>query len=262
MASVDAQIRRDRIAAAVLEDGFLPVGVAAVRFGVSEVTVRADLAALEADGRIRRVHGGATPVVQAGPESPLEDTARRGAAAKRAIARRAVGLLPAGASVFLDVGSTVLAVAHLLVDRADLGERVVVTNGLSTALALEPAIPRLSVILTGGTLRPLQHSLVNPLAGQTLAGLHVDVAIIGCNGIDEAGRVTNLNLAEAEIKRELLTKATTRILVADGSKAGARHLGLIGQLSEFDVLVTDAAGGRALTDAAKEAGNRLEIVPS
>ena len=103
--------------------------------------------------------------------------------------------------MFLDVGSTVLAVAHLLVDRADLGERVVVTNGLSTALALEPAIPRLSVILTGGTLRPLQHSLVNPLAGQTLAGLHVDVAIIGCNGIDEAGRVTNLNLAEAEIKR-------------------------------------------------------------
>ena len=72
--------------------------------------------------------------------------------------------------------------------------------------------------------------------------------------------MTNLNLAEAEIKRELLSKATTRILVADGSKAGARHLGLIGQLSEFDVLVTDAAGGRALAETVGEAGVRLETV--
>jgi DeoR family transcriptional regulator of aga operon len=260
VAQAEAEIRRERIAAALLEDGFLPVTTASARFGVSEVTIRADLAALEQRGRLRRVHGGAMPPPASGREAPLEAAAGQGAAVKRAMARRVLSLLPSGASLFLDVGSTVLAVAHALVDRPDLGERVVVTNGLTTALALEPAVPRLSVIVTGGTLRPLQHSLVNPLAAQTLAGLHVDVAIIGCNGIDADGRVTNLNLAEAEIKREVLAKAGTRILVADGSKVGARHLGLIGQLAEFDAVVTDAAGGRALKAAAVVAAVRLEVV--
>lgn len=260
MAQTEAGIRRDRIAAAVLEDGFLPVAVASARFGVSEVTLRGDLASLEQEGRVRRVHGGATPVAPSGREFPLEDAARQGAAIKRAIARRTVSLIRPGSSVFLDVGSTTLAVAHALVDRADLGELVVVTNGLTTALALEPAIPRLTVVLTGGTLRPLQHSLVNPIAGQTLEGLHVDVAVIGCNGIDADGRVTNLNLPEAEIKRSLLGKADTRILVADGTKVGARHLGLIGQLDEFDVVVTDTVGGQALSGAAAKAQVRMEVV--
>ena len=153
-AQTEPGIRRDRIAAAVLEDGFLPVAVASARFGVSEVTFRGDLAALEQDGCVRRVHGGATPVAPSGREFALEDSARQGAAIKRAIGRRTVSLIRPGSSVFLDVGSTTLAVAHALVDRADLGDLVVVTNGLTTALALEPAIPRITVVVTGGTLRP------------------------------------------------------------------------------------------------------------
>lgn len=97
-------------------------------------------------------------------ESPVEATAERAAEVKRAIGRRAAALVTSGSSILLDVGSTTLAVARALVARAELSELTVVTNGLSIALALEAAIPRFTVVVTGGTLRPLQHSLVNPLA--------------------------------------------------------------------------------------------------
>ena len=68
-----------------------------------------------------------------------------------------------GDTVLLDVGTTTTAIARALVARAELREVTVVTNGLTVALVLERASPRISVVVTGGTLRRLQHSLVNPL---------------------------------------------------------------------------------------------------
>lgn len=251
--------RRERIAALVAEEGFVRVGDASEVFAVSEVTVRSDLRALEQAGAVRRVHGGAMAVAGAGRESPVEATTETHAAVKRAIGRRAAALVTSGSSILLDVGSTTLAVARAIVARTELVDLVVITNGLSIALALEPAIPRITVVVTGGTLRPLQHSLVNPLAGQTLAGLHVDLAILGCNGVDADGRVTNLNLAEAEVKRGMLAASETRMLVADASKSGQRHLGLIGELGDFATLVTGGAGAESLRAPAHEAGCRLVI---
>jgi len=241
-----AEARRERLIALVAEEGFVRVTDASELFGVSEVTLRSDLSALEASGALRRVHGGAMAARPEARESSVEATAERDAEVKRAIGRRAAALVAGGSSILLDVGSTTLAVARALVERAELTELTVVTNGLTIALALEQAIPRFTVVVTGGTLRPLQHSLVNPLAAQTLAGLHVDLAILGCNGIDDDGRVTNLNLAEAEVKRAMLAAADRRMLVADGSKAGQRHLGLIGGLDEFGIVVTAGPGAEVL----------------
>ncbi len=248
-AALPAELRRARIAERVREDGILRVADAAAEFGVSEVTVRADLGRLEAAGLVRRVHGSALPVRGGPREEPLERVSARDAAAKRAIGRRTAAVDGSGTSVLLDVGSTTLAVAHALVDRAergDLDELVVVTNGLSIALALEPAVPRITVVLTGGTLRPLQHSLVDPGASESLADMHVDLAILGCNGIDDEGRITNLNLAEAQVKRAMLAASAAHIVVADSAKLGVRHLGTIGVADAATTLVT--AG--AWTDAA------------
>jgi DeoR family transcriptional regulator of aga operon len=260
---LSASARRTRLGDLVVEEGFVRVTDAAELFGVSEVTLRSDLSALERAGALRRVHGGAMAVPGAARESPVEATAARDAGVKRAIGRRAAALVRSGSSILLDVGSTTLAVAHALVARSELSDVTIVTNGLSIALALEPAIPRFAVVVTGGTLRPLQHSLVNPLAGRTLAGLHVDLAILGCNGIasspDGAGRVTNLNLAEAEVKRDMVAASTERMLVADGSKAGQHHLGLIGTLAEFATVVTGGAGTDELREPVAAAGARLLV---
>ena len=246
--------RRERLTSMVVDEGFLRVADAGAVLGVSDVTIRSDLARLERDGRVRRVHGGAMPPLPAAREAPVEASSARDATLKRAIGRRAAALVSSGSSILLDVGSTVHAVAEALVDRRDLVDVIVVTNGLGIALALEPAIPRFTVIVTGGSLRPLQHSLVAPGALRALDDLHVDLAVIGCNGIDDDGRVTNVNLPETEIKRAMLAASSSAILVADGSKAGQRHLGTIGALAEFDAVVTGGPGAERLKEAATAAG--------
>jgi DeoR family transcriptional regulator of aga operon len=224
---------------------------------VSEVTNRADLAALEGSGMLRRVRGGALAVPTGAREAAMEASAERDADVKRAIGRRAAGLVASGSSVFLDVGSTTLEVARALVDRRDLADVVVLTNGLAIALALEPAVPRFTVVVTGGTLRPLQHSLVAPIAVDTVAGLHADLAILGCTGIDEDGVVSNVNLPESEVKRAMIAAADRRVLVADASKAGVRHLAAVGHLRDFAVLVTGGGPVGAIRAAAAAAGTRV-----
>jgi DeoR family transcriptional regulator of aga operon len=129
------------------------------------------------------------------------------------------------------------------VERIDLREVVVVTNGLTIALALESAIPRFTVVVSGGTLRPLQHSLVAPFAAPLLDALHVDVAFIGCNGVDPVAGVTNVNLPEAEVKRAVLERTQRAVLVADSGKLGRIGAGVIAPVSSFERLIT--AGPRA-----------------
>jgi DeoR family transcriptional regulator of aga operon len=219
--------RRDRLAALVDDRGFLRVFDASEILGVSEVTVRGDLTALESAGRLVRVHGGAMPAPHSAPEPTFEQALSLEAESKRAIGELAASLVVSGQSVILDVGSTALAVAEALVRRADLVDVAVITNGLSIALALEAAIPRFTVVVTGGTLRPLQHSLVNPSASLFLESVHVDIAFIGCNGIDPVRGVTNVNYPEAEVKRRMVQSSTRRVLIADGSKFGQVHRGRV-----------------------------------
>ena len=255
-----AAARRTRLATLVAEEGFVSVADASDLFQVSEVTLRSDLQYLGRTGSVRRVHGGAMVVPGLVRESPIEATSELDAGLKRAIGRRAAALVRSGSSILLDVGSTALAVATALVARLDLNDVTVITNGLSVALALEPAIPRFTVVVIGGTLRPLQHSLVDPLAGRALAGLHADLAILGCNGVDDEGHVTNINLPEAEVKRDMIAASTARILVADASKAGQRHLGLIGHLDDFGTLVTGGTGHERLAPVAAATQTDLEVV--
>jgi DeoR family transcriptional regulator, aga operon transcriptional repressor len=232
--------RRAALARLVATRGFLRVTDAAEWFAVSDVTIRTDLDVLEAEGALVRVHGGAMPTSALVPqESSIESTRDRDAAAKRAIGRAAAQLVASGESVYLDAGSTALAVAEALADRQELEHLVVVTSGLATALALERAIPRFSVVVTGGTLRPLQHSLVSPFAAPMLDALHLDWAFIGCNGVDSDAGVTNVNLPEAEIKSRVMRIARRAVAIADSSKLGKVELARIGAVDDFFALVTN-----------------------
>ncbi len=256
-----APVRRDRMAASVARRGFARVADLARELGVSEVTVRTDLAALETDGRVTRVHGGAMPRgLVAERESSLEQSRTRLTRAKRAIAAETATRVRSGESILLDVGSTTLAVAQALVDRADLDEVVIVTNGLAIALALEPAIPRFTVVVTGGTVRSLQHSLVNPLATTLLDDVRVDLAILGATGIDALAGATNVNLPEAEVKRRMVASAARRVLAADSSKIGQVHLGRVATLDELDELITDDAATDAALAPLRAAGLRVTTV--
>jgi DeoR family transcriptional regulator of aga operon len=255
-------LRRERILSALRSHEFLRVHDLGEMFGVSEVTVRGDLDALAALGEVRRVHGGAMPLVVPPAESSFEVSSSTQADEKRAIGVAAAALVNSGDLVALDVGTTAMAVAGALRMREDLESVMVLTNGINIALELERAFPRVTVVVTGGTLRPLQHSLVAPLADRVMSGLNPDVAIVGCNGIDALRGVTNANLPEAEVKRRMLGLARRRIIVADGSKLGAVAPAHLCDIADVDLLLTGGTAPERAVQRLRRLGAAVEVVES
>jgi DeoR family transcriptional regulator, aga operon transcriptional repressor len=236
-------VRRERMLQVIAERDFVRVADLSETFGISDVTVRADLAALESTHGVRRVRGGAMAPVRPSPRSErsYEESLVEFSGEKDRIGEHVASLVASGTSVMLDVGTTTTAVARALVARTELDQVTVITNGLQVALELEPAVGRFTVVVTGGTLRRMQHSLVDPLGSVLLEQLHADLAVIGCNGVDAEHGVTNLNLPEAAVKRSMIAAADRVVVAADGSKLGQVHLGRIGAVEEIDTLVTGAS---------------------
>jgi DeoR family transcriptional regulator of aga operon len=250
--------RRVRMLRLIRERQFIPVTELSERFGISEVTVRSDLAALAGEGYIHRIRGGAIPRVELGQERPYEESVETYAEEKQAIGRAAAELVASGDSVVLDVGTTVVAAARALVAREELRDVVAVTNGLKTALELEAGIPRLTVIVSGGTLRPLQHSLVEPMASRIIGEISPTVAFLGCNGVHPEAGITNVNLPEAHLKQQILRSARRKVILADGSKIGRIEFAQLCSVEDVDMVITGESANAAVVDALRERG--LEIV--
>ena len=252
-----AAVRRERIVAIVEQQGFAKVAELSDRFGTSEVTTRADLDALAESRAVQRIHGGA--IANSAPELPFEATTLEAADEKRAIGTAAAAMVESGRAIVLDVGTTTTAIAAALLARTELSDVVVITNALNIAILLERAIPRFEVIVTGGTLRPLQHSLVDPLAGAVLQHIHADLAFIGCSGVDAKAGITNVNLPEADVKRRMIAAASRTIVVADASKLGIAQHSRVAALADVDTLITSADGDPAAIARLTEAGLRIVI---
>jgi DeoR family transcriptional regulator, aga operon transcriptional repressor len=233
---------------------FVRVRDLADRFGVSTVTVRADLQELEQRQVAFRVHGGAIPFDAVRGERPFEEVAEQHAPEKAAIGATAAALVASGETIIVDVGTTAAAFAQALVARTDLQELTIITNGLKIALLLEAADPRFTIVMTGGTLRPKQHSLVEPLATSLLDSLRADTVFLGCNGVAVDGGVTNVNLPEAFVKRAMIGAAERSVVLADSTKVGVRALAPICTLEQVDVLVTDGRADDSVLDTIRARG--------
>ena len=257
---VPGRLRREQMLAVVKEHEFIRVGALSERFGVSEVTVRTDLDALALRGLVHRVRGGAIPRLIRHQEQPFEDSISSFTAEKIAIGQAAAELIRDGETVLIDVGTTAAAAARSIAARSELTDVVVFTNGLKTALELEPASPRITIVVLGGTLRPLQHSLVDPLATLILDGITVKTVLLGCNGVDPIGGVTNINLPEAEVKKRMLKASSRRIVLADGSKLGRIEVAHLCSIDDVDMVITGRSADPAVVEALKEHDCEVVVV--
>ena len=246
MVSLRATVRHQIILDTLRDAGQASVGDLAERLGVSSVTVREDLKYLDGKGSLMRTRGGALAVQGRRREMPLELTSQTNAREKQLIGRAAAAQIKSGRTIIIDVGSTTTELAKAL--PMDLVDVVVITNALNIAMLLENR-PGISVVVTGGTLRPLQHSLVAPLGTVLLEKLNADMAFIGCNGVDTVRGFTNTNLAEAEIKQAMIASARQSVFLADHSKLGQVASAFVADLSRADRLITDSkADPRILAD--------------
>lgn len=224
---------------------------------VSEVTIRSDLSDLERAGLLRRTRGGAARPLVTRFEQPIEETRKQHAQAKRRIGQAAAALVHDGDTVMLDVGSTTSEIARHL--SPTLSGVTVVTNGLNIALELE-RLPGVRIVVTGGTLRRLQHSLVSPYGLDLIARFRPDTLFLGCNGVDVAGGVTNANVEEAEIKARMVEVARTTVVVADHSKLGQVAAATVAPLAALDTLITDRRASPETLAALRRCGLRVQVV--
>lgn len=221
--------RRDQILRLLRDSDRIEVADLKDRLGVSDMTIRRDLATLQEDGAVRRVHGGAVSVER----SPFETRTVKLVAEKRRIAGRAAELIGAGDTVAIDTGTTAHYVARALSGRSDL---MVATNSINVAAEFRHSSSK--VLLTGGVLMP-ELCLVGSLATETLRQLHVNTFILGCGGLTPERGLTYFDIDETEVRRTMMGIADRVVVVMDHSKFGYTETVSLATLDDVDVIVTD-----------------------
>lgn len=246
--------RRARILGELDRRGSIRVGELVQLLGVSDMTVRRDLDALQAQGALHKVHGGATLRAERSTDEPGHAVkSSRERPEKEAIATLAATLVEPGSAVAISAGTTTHALARHLLTVPGL---TVVTNSVWVADTLhEGARGDATVLLTGG-LRTPSDALVGPIAINTLRSLHADVLFIGVHGMDESTGFTTPNLMESETNRALVECARRLVVVADSTKWGVLGLSSFAGLEDADVLISDvglpSAARRVLSERAGE----------
>jgi DeoR/GlpR family transcriptional regulator of sugar metabolism len=253
---VDVRRRRELALESLQERGELSVAALSRTAGVSEMTIRRDLEALEREGLLRRVHGGAVRMAPRGYEPPFALRAVREAEAKRHIGALAAQLVSAGDTIVIDMGTTALELARALRDATGL---TVITPSLRAAELLLPN-PALRVIVTGGIARHGELSLIGEQSEHAFAGLNSDLLFLGAAGVSAREGVTDFHLDEVRVKRAALASARRCVVLASAAKLGEVALAPVCPLEQVDVLVTDAGAPEETLAEIRECG--VDVVKS
>jgi DeoR family fructose operon transcriptional repressor len=227
--------RQLRIRALLESQEFLDLATLCRELDASESSVRRDLIAIEKEGLLKRVYGGAMAVEPRGHDLDFDWQSTRMAEEKRRIGALAAGLIEDGQTVILDGGSTVACVARALKARS----LQAITNSLPIAELFTDS-PKIEVTLTGGYLYPRLRLMVGPLCEQMLSGITADVLIMGIGGVTEAG-FSNSNTLVVSHERKMIEVARKVIIVADRTKFGRASMIHLAPLEVADIVVSDAA---------------------
>ncbi len=221
--------------------------------GVSEVTIRRDLEALERRGLLERTHGGAVLTLRMRSEPAYFDAISSNPEEKRLIGRAAAQMVEPGDAIYLNGGTTTLQVFRHL----DSPGVKVITNHVG--IALEAADRDVELLLLGGHYRAPSNSVVGPFATDALRRTFATKAFIGVEGVSLRSGLTTPVAAEAEIARIMIEQTRGKVVVvADRSKMGTVADFAIAPLDGVDCLVVDAGIGAEYREGLAEAG--VEVV--
>ncbi|HXW82360.1 MAG TPA: DeoR/GlpR family DNA-binding transcription regulator [Acidimicrobiales bacterium] len=212
------------------------VGELAETFGVSVDTIRRDLEYLERRGLVTRTHGGAVPAgALATMDSPFAARMAVNAEAKQRIGVAAAGLLTDGQTIFVNGGTTTLAMVRALGDKRNL---TVVTSNLRVPFELPDQVAS-DVYILGGSCRLSSLCTIGAVGFVGTGPVNADVAVIGVGGVSVNGPSTSM-LPEALMMREMIAAARQVVILADSSKIGKVMFAQICEWSLVSVLVTDS----------------------
>jgi DeoR/GlpR family transcriptional regulator of sugar metabolism len=248
--------RRARIAELARRDGSVRIKRLRDLFGVSEVTIRADLDILAEQGVLIRDRGGAVVNTRASLFTAFDQRAGLNLDEKRRIGQAAARLVRPGDTIIMDAGTTVMEMARNLEGISPL---TVVTNALNVATQVG-SLPDVHVILVGGSLSRETISTIGYHAERDLNDLVVQKVFLGTHAVDLQAGVTDLSIEIAQTKRAMVRAARKVILLADSSKWGRVGFAKVVPLADVHTFVTDSALPETAREAIEQLGVELVLV--
>ena len=227
--------RREQILKLLAKGGLVKIPTLTSTLGVSMATIRRDLDALEEQGLLKKVYGGAISAFPRGiePSTKMRETTNLNL--KVEIANKIFDIVEEGDTLVLDNGTTTAEIAKCLVHKNNL---TIVTNSIKVGI-LTVENPSIKVYLVGGYLRPDEMALSGTISCEVLKQFSVDKAIISSAGLSSSGFLTEVHIEEASLRRLMMNIAKLKILAVDHTKFRKEMLIKVCSISDFDVVVTD-----------------------
>lgn len=245
-------VARRELIALRLDQGQTVVATAlAEEFAVSEDAIRRDLRALAAEGRCRRVYGGALPISPMSTSMAVrasEDIDR-----KRSLARAAVKLLTPGEVIFLDNGSANLALAAELPDDLDLK---VITNSVPIAAVLFER-QSLDFMILGGVVNREVGGVIDASAVLAVQQLSIDRCFLGACALSVRHGACIFDPGDAAFKRALAGVSEAIVLMALTDKLETRAPHRVAPLEALDTLILEADAPQNIRDDLALGGARI-----
>ncbi|KSV60919.1 MULTISPECIES: DeoR/GlpR family DNA-binding transcription regulator [unclassified Ensifer] len=226
----------------------------AAELSVSEDTIRRDLREMAAAGLCERVYGGALPVAPAA-HSTLRERVAMAPERKAALARTAVGLIKPDMTVFLDAGSTNLAIAQLIEPELPV---TVVTNTPLIAVALMEK-PGVDLILLGGPLNRAVGAAISARAQRDVERLRPDLCFLGTCGADAAAGLTAIYFEDAEFKRLIALRSRRLVVAVTSDKLGTAAAHGVVDINDKVTLLLEADASAEHRAAFEAAGAEILI---
>ena len=246
--------RRQQILQLLVQHGNVQVAELVERFGVSSVTIRADLSHIESQGLATRTHGGATLVRTPPQERDIHEKDALNLPLKDAIGQQAARMVRPGDNIIIDSGSTTMTLARHLRGHREL---TVMTNGLNIAWELANA-PGVELLLTGGLLRKQSLSLHGSQAEASLNAYSFDTLFLGVDGLDLQFGLTTHDEAEARLNHRMVERARRIVVLTDASKFGRVSLHRIARLDQIHAIITDPGIDEATREGLQRQG--IEVI--
>ncbi len=250
--------RRAQILEQLVEEGKILVSDLVRRHHVTETSIRRDLAVLEADHRLKRVHGGAVPLPGNFRTDTFVEKAKLHIQAKESIGQAAAALIVPRSVLLLASGTTTIHVVRHIPPPLRMNNLLtLVTTSIPIAQeVLTWPSPNLTVL--GGLYLPDYQSTIGPQTIDLLKEITADVAFLGADGLTLDGGATTANVLIAEVDRMMVERARKTVLVADSSKIGQAGFVPIKPISSFNVLITDPGAPPDFLDSVRQRG--IEVI--
>ncbi|HEY4069918.1 MAG TPA: DeoR/GlpR family DNA-binding transcription regulator [Burkholderiaceae bacterium] len=233
-----AEERQSAIERRLRETGRVEVAALAAEYRVSEDSIRRDLRGLAERGLVHKTHGGAIALQPSA--MPMAQRGDVKAEVKRAIGRRAAARVQPHQTLFIDSGTTALALAQALAAPEAPRPLTVITTAIDVALLLG-SDARVRLVLAGGEWSPETRAFSGPQAEAELRAHRADWAFLGACALHPRLGLSASLAGDASMKRAMLECALQRVLLADASKFDAVQPQRVAGLDQLDVVITDAA---------------------